>query len=223
MSDSKRSVVKTKDGSNTMYWPVYSEHYHSIHGALTESEHVFIEAGFLELCKEKKDISVFEMGYGTGLNAMLTFQVAQLRDIVVHYTAVEAFPLTDSEQAQLNLVKGLEIAQDDYLAFHKAVWNKETTITPHFSLHKVHDTLQAFSSTQCYDLIYYDAFAPSAQPELWTVSMFRKLFNMINKGGILTTYCAKGSVKRGFREAGFVVETLPGPPGKREMVRARKE
>jgi tRNA U34 5-methylaminomethyl-2-thiouridine-forming methyltransferase MnmC len=185
--------------------------------------HVFIKAGWRYLLEEGKitgPISIFEMGFGTGLNAFLTAIEAEERKQEVVYTAVEAFPLTIEEAATLNYT-GILDHKELFEQLHTSEWNQPIPLTPYFTLHKLQTDLAQLSAGQQYHLVYYDAFAPSAQPELWTKEIFEKLYAMLQPGGVLVTYCSKGDVRRAMIAAGFQVEKLPGPPGKREMVRAR--
>jgi len=219
-------IKATADGSSTLFVPELNEHYHSVHGALQESKHVFIEAGLRPLLQQNlPEIKIFEVGFGTGLNAILTFAEAEAASVPVLYDTIEAFPLPEHITAALNL---RSLLQNDSLSaaftqMHAAPWNKETTLSQYFRLNKRHDTLQgAILPPSEYNLIYFDAFAPEKQPELWTEVIFGKIFAAMQPEGILVTYCAKGIIKRMLRATGFMVETIPGPPGKREMIRAHR-
>lgn len=214
------SIQHTNDGSKTLYSKVFKETYHSINGAVTESLHVFIDAGFKSM--KKSEITILEIGFGTGLNALLTLLEAQHSGIVVNYESVELYPLESEVYDHLNYEQLLPSSQLMLKAMHDASWNKEVAITANFRLHKVKEDLLHFSPTTCFDLIYFDAFSPATQPELWTEDIFRKTANHTNEGGVLTTYCAKGAVRRTLQKVGFTTERLPGPPGKREMLRATK-
>jgi tRNA U34 5-methylaminomethyl-2-thiouridine-forming methyltransferase MnmC len=218
----KRELRQTSDGSSTLFVPALDEHYHSIHGALQESLHVFIEAGFKS--REVQSISILEIGFGTGLNAWLTAIEAAKSDVQVEYTALEKYPLSDDEVAGLNYaqLKGYTGELPLFNQIHATEWESLQTITPHFSIRKMQVDLHDFNAQEVFDLIYFDAFAPSAQPDLWTEAIFNRMFIAMKPGGNLVTYCAKGQVKRNMKAAGFVVEALPGPPGKREMTRAIK-
>lgn len=223
----QRNLIVTKDGSHSVAIPEWQVAYHSVHGAIQESLHVFIEAGFRHWWQQHADASrcvVFEMGFGTGLNALLTALEAEQFQRMVWYEAVEAFPLEMSIVEQLNYCDGLHQPgwQPVLESLHKSEWNKALPVTNNLSLKKVHSSLTDFSTDQPVNIIYYDAFAPAAQPELWTEAVFTKLFNMLAPDGILVTYCSKGDVRRAMLAAGFSVEKIPGPPGKREMLRARK-
>jgi tRNA U34 5-methylaminomethyl-2-thiouridine-forming methyltransferase MnmC len=218
----KRELRQTSDGSSTLFVPALDEHYHSIHGALQESLHVFIEAGFKS--REVQSISILEIGFGTGLNAWLTAIEAAKSDVQVEYTALEKYPLSDDEVAGLNYaqLKGYTGELPLFNQIHATEWESLQTITRHFSIRKMQVDLHDFNAQEVFDLIYFDAFAPSAQPDLWTEAIFNRIFIAMKPGGNLVTYCAKGQVKRNMKAAGFVVEALPGPPGKREMTRAIK-
>lgn len=218
-------IRQTKDGSNTLYVPELNEHYHSVHGALQESQHVFIKHGLEHVLNSKKDIKILEVGFGTGLNAILTYPFALAQKAFIQYDTLEKYPLTDEVVAQLHFEKVIlnPELQDVFQQMHKAAWNEPVGLIPYFTLQKIHETLEEFVPPHAYyDLIYFDAFAPEKQPELWSDEMFKKLYKATRPGGILVTYCAKGSFKRSLKAAGFEVEALPGPPGKREMTRGLK-
>lgn len=221
-----RKLVDTGDGSHSIYLPQHDEFYHSSHGALRESLHVFIKYG-LEYWHDNnpgKPIAVFEMGFGTGLNALLTWQFARDKKCSVNYTSLEAYPVAPEMAASLNYIDRLNAPADATLfeKLHTCAWNERVQAAPFFELQKYETTLDAFVPGEMYHVIFYDAFAPRVQPELWTAVVFEKLYSMLEPGGVLVTYCAKGEVKRHLKAAGFRVETLPGPPGKREMTRALK-
>lgn len=223
----RRQPIITKDGSHTIEVPEMNVTYHSVHGAIQESQHVFIREGLHHLINQstKQPINLLEMGFGTGLNALLTYIEAEKKQQKINYTAIEAFPLTKDEIISLNYcqqVNRLDL-QPVFNKFHDCDWQEEIAISPFFTLQKINDYLINYSTNQPINLLYYDAFAPSAQPELWTTPIFEKLLFMMAPEGILVTYCSKGDVRRAMKSAGFVVEKLQGPPGKREMLRARKE
>lgn len=217
------SRFTTADGSHTFLHAYFQEPYHSRHGAIAESMHVFITMGLQEiLAQQKNDIQLLEMGFGTGLNVLLT--ALQTDTPLIRYHALEKYPIPSAQHDELNykdLLKHPETAAI-YKAICEAEWGVPTAIHLSFELTKFETDLLLFEPKARYDLVYYDAFAPSSQPELWTVAVFRKCFEMMKEGGILVTYCAKGSVRRAMQAAGFQVERLPGPPFKREMLRARK-
>lgn len=221
----QRNLVITADGSHTVELPALNVSYHSRHGAIRESMHVYLEAGlthFLRKSPAPGACRIFEMGFGTGLNALLTVLDAEKLQQKICYTAVEAYPLEKSFTDQLNYCEQLSRPdlQPVFNQLHSAPWEEEIILTPFFTLKKIHADLNNFSPDQIFHLIYYDAFAPNAQPELWTEEIFKKLYQTLVPGGILVTYCSKGDVQRAMKAAGFRVEKLPGPPGKREMVRA---
>ncbi|CCH56808.1 tRNA 5-methylaminomethyl-2-thiouridine biosynthesis bifunctional protein mnmC Short=tRNA mnm(5)s(2)U biosynthesis bifunctional protein [Fibrisoma limi BUZ 3] len=216
-------LVLTADGSHSIYSEETRQHYHSVHGAWQESQRVFIELGLQEAFNRFSDessIRIFEMGFGTGLNALLTAREAERHQRCVYYTAIEAYPVPLDEAHQLNFDQLLDT---NYLhQLHEADWNQTVQIHPFFSLTKLHGLLQDFRATERFHLIYFDAFAPEAQPELWTEAVFRQMADILQAGGILTTYCSKGYVQRNLKAVGFQVEKHSGPAYKREIIRAVK-
>jgi tRNA U34 5-methylaminomethyl-2-thiouridine-forming methyltransferase MnmC len=216
-----RIIIKTGDGSDTITIPKMNVSYHSKHGAIQESIHVFIEAGFHYILNQSTNqpINIFEMGFGTGLNGFLTAIEATNRRTKVYYVAVENDPLTKEEISTLNYTETLKHAEL-FRSIHQASWNEDIELNEFFTLRKINENFINYSADQLFNIIYYDAFAPTAQPELWTEEIFKKLYSMLLPGGILVTYCSKGSVRRAMKAAGFKVKKIPGPPGKREMVRA---
>lgn len=214
-----RELVTTGDGSSSIFLPQFNEHYHSHHGAVQESKHVFLKMGWEEAIKGKTSIEILEIGFGTGLNAWLVCEASLKSNAPeVYYSAIEAFPVALEMASQLNYTD----RKSDFLKLHEAEWNAGVEITPKFALEKIETTLADFVPFRKYDLVFFDAFAPRVQPEMWTMQVFDKLFAAMNPGGILVTYCAKGEVRRNMIAAGFVVEKVSGPPGKREMLRALK-
>ena len=212
----ERHITQSADGSTTLWVPGLDEHYHSIHGALTESQHVFIEAGLKAI--GTSNVRILEVGLGTALNARLTLDQAQQDGRSIAYDALEKFPLTKEEIEAVGF-QGMSKEAPFLTATPGAV----TQITEKFTFRLLVDDVKTFNGEQgSYDLIYFDAFAPSAQPDLWTDAIFENMFRLLKPGGALVTYCAKGVVKRSMRAAGFEVEALPGPPRKREMTRAWK-
>lgn len=218
----KRKIITTSDGSKTIQIEEWDEQYHSKHGAVQEAYHVFIEHG-LSLFPNRK-IAILEIGFGTGLNAFITFLEAKKRDISVHYIGVDAYPVSEVELQQLNYVSELkaEAHAAEFLSMHNDRWEQDIEISKNFILQKQQKDFSRINDINWYDLIYFDAFGARVQPELWTEAIFSKMYSALKKDGILTTYAAKGSVRRAMQAVGFSVERLPGPPGKREMLRARK-
>ncbi|MBC7723045.1 MAG: tRNA (5-methylaminomethyl-2-thiouridine)(34)-methyltransferase MnmD, partial [Pedobacter sp.] len=207
----KRSIQLTNDGSNTLAIPDLGVTYHSTSGAIGESLHVFIDAGLKHILTTEnlKEITIFEMGFGTGLNALLTWQYAQKQQLKINYTSIELYPLTFEETAELNYGKQLQMT-NEFTQLHQSKWEEAVVLDDNFTLHKTNQSLINFSTKQQYNLIYYDAFAPNDQPELWSKNIFEKLYNMLLPNGILVTYCSKGNVKRTLKTVGFTVERLQG-------------
>ena len=225
-----RKIVLTGDDTPSLYSSVYQQHYHSTHGAWQESMHVFIRAGLqnpaLAFFKQREmPLQVLEMGFGTGLNALLTFAEEQWQGHPLLYTALEKHPLNAAEWQALHYpaIEKEPIKQALWQQIQQAPWNKSAPVEARRHLLKLHTDLLNWEPAQNrYHLIFYDAFAPDAQPELWTEEVFGKLYEATAPGGLLVTYCVKGSVRRALQAAGYAVEKIPGPPGKREMTRACK-
>ena len=219
----KREIQITEDGSSTIHLPDWNENYHSTHGAIQESKHVFIGKGLTEM--SKSEISILEIGFGTGLNCFLTFLEAEKSNISINYIGVEAYPVTQEESAQLNYASELEVneRQSIFDLLHEVSWEEKHQIKNNFYLEKRKQLFKDIVAIDQFDLVYFDAFGAEHQPELWTVSIFEKMFKAMQENGVLVTYCAKGSVRRAMQEVGFTVERLDGPPGKREMLSATKK
>ncbi len=216
---SEKRIEVTDDGSSTIYLPDLDEHYHSVKGALTESAHVYVDCGFRHC--PKKHVRVLEIGFGTGLNALLTTKATENR--TVEYFTYELYPLAMDELEAVGYLKmpGGELLRQ----IHRAEWGRMAAITDQFSLEKINadvtDSQLLFPEN--IDVVYFDAFAPEKQPEMWSDDVFRRLYAAMSEGGVLTTYCAKGEIRRRLQAVGFVVERLAGPPGgKREILRATK-
>ena len=216
-------IITTSDGSHSLLDVSLNETYHSIHGAIQESRHVFIRAGLDHWLQrnKKREIRIFEAGFGTGLNVFLTLLHHSLQEVKTYYESWEAFPLEMAILQQLNYPVTLG-APESFSKIHEAPWNQPTPLSPSFTLCKkradiVVDPIHCSTS---FDLIYYDAFAPMKQPEMWTLSTLKKISNLLAPGGVLVTYCAKGQVKRDLKSLKLTIETLPGSPGKKEMIRA---
>jgi len=201
----------------------WQEQYHSKHGAIQEAYHVFIKSG-LDLF-ENQEINILEIGFGTGLNAFITLIEFDKRNLKVNYTGVEAYPVSIEELNQLNYLEELKSLsrKADFDLMHTSPWGDKVEIVENFNLKKEQILFKEISAIAEYDLIYFDAFGARVQPELWTVEIFQIMFNAMKSNGYLVTYAAKGSVRRAMQEVGFLVERLPGPPGKREMLRAKKQ
>ncbi|RYD93439.1 MAG: SAM-dependent methyltransferase [Sphingobacteriales bacterium] len=219
----ERKIIVTKDGSNTFEFPDVRGTYHSRHGALAESRHVFLEQGLQWALTQfpGAPLSLFEMGFGSGLNALLTAIEAQQRQRFVQYVTIEAFPIPVEEALALNYGELLS-ERELFQQLHKAPWAMETAISDYFTIRKEETSLEDLQLTGLYHLVYYDAFAPSSQPELWTAERFRQVYDLLLPGGAMVTYCSKTVVRRAMEAAGFTVTKPPGPWGKREMVRAVK-
>jgi tRNA U34 5-methylaminomethyl-2-thiouridine-forming methyltransferase MnmC len=221
----ERVIRKTADGSNTLFDVKTGESFHSVNGAITESMHVFVNAGLLPVIANKSIISILEIGFGTGLNALLTF-FNKLPQTELFYHGIEAFPLKNDLVHALNYDQLMDQphANEVFKWLHEVSWGQTHSFNGYFELLKQQiDLLQFKAAPESYDLIYFDAFSPAVQPEMWSESVFKKLYLTLKTGGLFTTYSAKGSVKQALRKAGFSIERLNGPPGKRHILRACKE
>ena len=217
----KPELKPTKDGSHTLYIKELDEHYHSLFGAVTESKHVFINAGLNVITGIH--LNILEIGFGTGLNAILTMARIKGSGRIIHYTAYEKYPLGKDIIRSLNYASFLEEEHAKYFdLLHEVPWNMETAINDEFRLLKIEADICGLDIQNKFDLVYFDAFAPDKQPELWTTEIFSRIFLSMRTGALLTTYSSKGQTRRNLQEAGFHVEKLPGPPGKRDMTRALK-
>lgn len=218
------SIVETKDGSHTLYNSIYDAHYHSIHGAIQESEHVFIKEGLVPLSLKLPGINVIEFGFGSGLNVYLSFLFAQKNSIQINYLAIDNTPIPPELYKALNYPQILE--EGDTRLFnkiHEQEWNSTLEYSNKFRFTKVLEDFRLWDTELHFDLVFFDAFSPAQQSELWDIEMINKIYRILGPNGLMTTYCAKGSLKRTLRAAGFVVEKRPGPPGKREMICAHKK
>ncbi len=215
----KLEIIKTEDGSNTLYVPDLNENYHSIKGAIQESLHVYINAGLRSF--KKTNVKILEVGFGTGLNALLSYIEAQKTNINIVYHSIEKYPIDNEIIWELNYpeILGLEY-NPIFLNFHSSAWDTNHKISDFFQLNKIKTDINNFKISGRYDLVYFDAFAPDVQPEIWSERNFKKIKEAMNRGGILTTYSSKSTVRRKLQNIGFKVEKLPGPPGKREIIRA---
>lgn len=218
----QHEVIRTQDGSHTIRLIPSGATYHSMHGALTESRHVFIEHGLRSIHDEKSQLTIFEMGFGTGLNALLAMEYAKSHGITIDYISIEMHPLPASTYRQLNYCDLLAIDAREFQLMHDADWNSWQPITYHFNLLKVESAIATHHHEQAYDVVFYDAFGPGEHASAWQEAILSPLTQAMNQGAVLTTFCAQGAFKRTLRSLGMHVEALPGPPGKREMTRAIK-
>ena len=214
-------VRQTRDGSKTLYLPELDETYHSSHGAKQEALHVFIRHGLENMPATLEPLKVFEMGFGTGLNAFLTADWALAQKRNIQYAGIELHPIPEKIWQQMDYAKS-EFESEMYVKIMQSAWGKFEEIHPYFQLAKIEQDIQAFHSIEQVDLIYYDAFGPRAQAEMWDLPILTIMHDMLRSGGVFVTYCAQGQMKRNLKSLGFALESLPGPPGKREMTRAIK-
>lgn len=219
-----REIQVTGDGSHTLCLPDSEVTFHSRYGAIQESEHVYIGAGLQPFIGKTEPIRIFEMGFGTGLNAFLSYLEAKEAQVKIEYEAVENNPLSREEYKTLNYAEALRKKEfaESFQMMHQTPWNKTIRMGTMFSLIKHQVNLEDFKTDKSFHIIFFDAFAPTHQPELWSADIFGHMFDLLVPGGILTTYCSKGAVRRTLTDSGFTIEKLPGPWGKREMVRAIK-
>jgi tRNA U34 5-methylaminomethyl-2-thiouridine-forming methyltransferase MnmC len=217
----KREIKITEDGSHTLFIPELNEYYHSTHGAIQEAIHVYINAGLQ--FSDKNPIHILEIGFGTGLNAYLTLVEAENNKRSIVYHSLERYPVDEEQLKVLNYPEQIDFDNKDlFKKLHETEWNQTCAISDNFSLKKINGDLKKIDFKYQYDLIYFDAFAPDIQPELWTETIFKKLYHCTNPNAILVTYCSKGIVKRALRASGFEVKRLAGPPGKHHILRASK-
>ena len=218
----KREIIQTKDGSTSILLPEWNETYHSKFGAIQEAKHVFIKNGLSLFSGES--VSVMEIGFGTGLNAFITYLEAKKSGQNIDYTGVEAYPVSEEDALKMNYVSELEAnsSEEIFLKMHQASWNEKVILDADFTLEKQNKKFQEIADENKYDLIYFDAFGFRVQPELWSLEIFQIMFKALKSKGILVTYACRSSIKNAMLESGFKVEKLNGPPGKREMLRASK-
>ncbi|MGZ2371143.1 tRNA (5-methylaminomethyl-2-thiouridine)(34)-methyltransferase MnmD [Ancylomarina sp. YFZ004] len=217
----KREIKLTEDGSHTIFIPELNEHYHSTHGAIQEAIHVYINAGLR--FSDKSPIRILEIGFGTGLNTYLSLVEAESNKRSIVYHSLERYPIETEQLEVLNYPELIDFDKPElFKKLHEADWNKLCEISDYFSLEKINGDLKKIDFKDQYDLIYFDAFAPDIQPELWTETIFKKLYHCTNPNATLVTYCSKGIVKRALRTSGFEVKRLAGPPGKHHILRATK-
>jgi tRNA U34 5-methylaminomethyl-2-thiouridine-forming methyltransferase MnmC len=217
----KREIIQTNDGSTTIHLPEWDESYHSKHGAIQEAYHVFIKNG-LSL-KQGQTISVLEIGFGTGLNAFITYLEAQKNNQQINYVGVEAYPVSIDEALQMNYPNEIDTSKKDiFNQMHECEWEQKNTLSHNFTLTKRRQFFQDIKDKNAFDLIYFDAFGFRVQPELWSEEIFNSMYKGLKTNGVLVTYACRSSIKKAMLSAGFSVEKLPGAPGKREMLRATK-
>ncbi|APG65321.1 SAM-dependent methyltransferase [Tenacibaculum todarodis] len=216
----KREIIITSDGSSTINLPDWNEQYHSKNGSINETYHVFINSG-LKLV-ENDTVSILEIGFGTGLNCFITYLESEKP---VDYVGVEAYPVSAEEVEKMNFISVLKAEKESeaFNKIHSVPWEEKHQVTDSFSILKRKQFFEDIDDVEAFNLIYFDAFGARVQPELWTEAIFTKMYNALKPNGILVTYSAKGSVRRAMIAVGFAVERLPGPPGKREMLRAIKK
>lgn len=223
-------ITPTEDGSVTIYVPRLNEHYHSVHGAIQESQHIFLGAGmgyFLTTWPERitplHPLHILEAGFGTGLNAYLTLIRAEELQVPVCYHSLEKYPLSPEESTLLNYAELINFPNKNlFQELHRCSWGKEHQLTSHFRFCKHQEDFRNIGFQGQFDLVYYDAFNPDVQPHLWTTKVFERFYEAMRPESLLVTYCVKGTVKQALRSVGFTLKRLPGPPGKREMLRAKK-
>lgn len=218
------TIINTQDGSHSIFSEEFGVSYHSKYGAITESRHVFIDAGLYPKIIAQEKTSVLEIGFGTGLNAFITFLEATLRKVAVSYVGIEAYPISEPQLNQLNYPTLLHAVdqKDIFLQMHLSSWDQPQKFSEYFTFKKQRMLFEEIAFKNIFDVIYFDAFAPNAQPHLWEIPLLQKMYEALKPEGIFVTYCAKGAVKRNLKALGFKVEALPGPPGKREMTRGIK-
>lgn len=219
------TILTTEDNSHTLFSEHFGAHYHSIHGALEESSHVFISAGlYYQYQKKKTELRIFEMGMGSGLNLFMTYIEAMELDLRIHYHCIESQPISSKEAESLNFPDVLQRPhlRSVFNSFHDTTWEKDHVLAPNFTFRKSKVSIEEFNEFLKYDLIYFDAFAPSCQPELWLKPLHEKLYSQLDNLGCLVTYCSQGEFRRTLESVGYKIERLNGPGRKREMLRAIK-
>ena len=220
----KHKIITTADGSKTIHLPEWNETYHSKHGAIQEAEHVYIQAGldFRLKSNKTKVLNILEFGFGTGLNAFLSLLYAQQNQVKLNYHSIEKYPISQQMIDEVNYAEILGVDNKEFYSLHDVEWQRSIAIHEFFKLKKLKADLRAFENDIQFDVIFFDAFGPRVQPELWEKSVLQKCYDMMNEDAVWVTYSCKGQVKRDLQDVGFYVEKIPGPPGKREMLRAVK-
>ncbi len=219
----RREIITTSDGSKTIHLPDWDESYHSKHGAVQEAYHVFIKNG-LQLF-ENRTVNILEIGFGTGLNAIITLIEGEKQNLKINYTGIEAYPVSVEEALEMNYLESLNAIDKKSIfeKMHRIPFAEEIMISDNFNIEKRNIFFNEIADIEQFDLIYFDAFGFRVQPELWSTEIFQKMYGALKDNGVLVTYAARGVVKRSMKEVGFTVEKLAGPPGKREMMRAFKK
>ena len=219
----RREIITTSDGSKTIHLPDWDESYHSKHGAVQEAYHVFIKNG-LRLF-ENRTVNILEIGFGTGLNAIITLIEAEKQNLKINYTGIEAYPVTLEEAFEMNYLDSLDAIDKKHIfqKMHQIPFATQEALSDNFNIEKRNIFFDQIADIESFDLIYFDAFGYRVQPELWSTEIFQKMYTSLKDNGVLVTYAARGVVKRSMKEVGFTVEKLAGPPGKREMMRAFKK
>jgi tRNA U34 5-methylaminomethyl-2-thiouridine-forming methyltransferase MnmC len=213
-------LITTRDGSHSLYRPDLDETYHSVFGAIQESMHIFISNGLM--AADKKCIQIFEMGFGTGLNALLTWIESVEKQMEVKYYSIEKYPIDSALAAQLNYPSFLsQESSGIFKAMHYSEWEVDINLG-HLILHKIHADILDYDVHPGNDLVYFDAFSPDKEPLLWSEKILHKIYDSMSDGGIFVTYSVKGEVRRMLLSTGFRVEKLPGPQGKKHILRAFK-
>lgn len=216
----RKKIIITNDGSHSIFNHHINEAYHSKHGSILEAEHVFIKNGFSTV--SKNNLNILEVGFGTGLNALLTYQKANQKGVNVNYHTIEKHPINKEIYSKLNFTDLIGLEKKDLANLHNCSWEETHKINTYFSLTKNHISLEKYNTDIKFDIIYFDAFSPERQPELWDEIIFKKAHLFLKDHAFLVTYCAKGIVKRTLTSVGFNITVLDGPPGKREMIKANK-
>ncbi|WP_158962866.1 tRNA (5-methylaminomethyl-2-thiouridine)(34)-methyltransferase MnmD [Myroides fluvii] len=222
----KRKIIVTSDGSHSLEVEEWGETYHSIHGAIQESNHVYIEQGLMKFM-DQEEIKILEFGLGTGLNAFLTMATTVPKQKKVVYYSIEAFPLLHEEYELLtfpSLLPEFQEGEDLFKALHRVPWNREVSLHPQVNVHKLNATFETVKIQKCdFDVVYFDVFGYQFQPHLWSEAIFKTAYDSLRPGGVLVTYACRNPIKRNMKTAGFTIEIVPGPPGKREMLLAYKK
>ena len=223
----QKRIISSDDGSHTIELIDQNEQYHSTHGAIQESEHVYIQHGLKRISAQNKTINILEVGMGTGLNVLLSYRYAISHGLSINYTAVEAYPLEEIIWKQLNYSQLIEDGNSlltTYNQIHESEWHKEIPLGDHFTFYKIDQKIQDISLKEdYYDVVYHDAFNPDLEPDLWREALFGKIYKSMKSNSLLTTYSTKGIIKRALKSCGFIIQKKPGPPGKREILNAVKK